>query len=134
MKIAPQVIFYNFACSLEKYCFDLTSKGALDPSYILKCLKQIISKAGNTAFGLFSQQDAAEILSYVLEELCGESIHASESIGIYIRQTISCTVCQQYTSTEDYFLFSSCLLQSRSEVPKCLLRIKFLEWQKWVLL
>ena len=49
-----------------------TSKGALDPSYLLKCLNQIISKAGNCAFNLFSQQDAAEILSYILEELFGE--------------------------------------------------------------
>ena len=77
------------------------SKVALDPSYFLKCVKQIICKVGNPAFNLFSQQNAAEILSYILEELCGESIHASEDIRIHIRQTISCTTCQQYTSTED---------------------------------
>ena len=70
-----------------------TSKRALDPSYFLKCLKQIISKAGNPAFDLSSQPDAAEILSYILEELCGKSIHASESIIIHIRQMISCTAC-----------------------------------------
>ena len=87
--------FVRIASSLQ------TSKGALDPSYVLKCLKQIISKAGNPAPHLFSQQDAAEFLSYILEELCGESIHASESIRIHIRQTISSTACQQYTSTED---------------------------------
>ena len=57
--------------------------------------------ARNRAFNLFYQQDAAEILSYILEELCGESIYASESIRIHIRQTISCTACQQYTSAED---------------------------------
>ena len=51
-----------------------TSKGALDPSYFLKCLKQIISKAGNPAFDLFAQQDAPEFLSYILEELHGVSI------------------------------------------------------------
>ena len=71
-----------------------TSKGALDPSYYLKYQRQIISKAGNPTFDLFFQQDAAEILSYILEELCEESIHASESIKIHIRQTVSCTVCQ----------------------------------------
>ena len=91
-----------------------TSKGALDPSYFLKCLKQIISKAGNPAFDGFTQQDAAEILSYILEELCGESINASESIRIHIRQNISCTACQQYTSTETHLLFSTCLFQGRS--------------------
>ena len=56
---------------------------------------------GNPAFELFSKQDAAEILSYILQELCGESIHASESIRIHIRQIISCTACLQYTSTKD---------------------------------
>ena len=77
-----------------------TSEGTLDSSYFLKCLEQIISKAGNPAFDLFFQQDAAEIL-YILEELCGESTHASESIRIYVK------ACQQYTSTED----SSSILQ-----------------------
>ena len=76
-----------------------TSKGAIDPSYVLECLKKIISKDRNPAFDISSQQDAAEILSYILEELCGESIHASESIRSHVRQTISCTACQQYTST-----------------------------------
>ena len=71
-----------------------TFKGALDPSYFLKYQRQIISKAGNPTLDLFFQQDAAEILSYILEELCEESIHASESIKIHIRQTVSCTVCQ----------------------------------------
>ena len=84
-----------------------TYKEGLDPYYFLNCLKQIISKAENLAFDLFSQQDAAEILSYILEELCGESIHASESIRIHIRQSISCTACQQYTATKD----SSSILQ-----------------------
>ena len=84
-----------------------TSKGALDPSYFLKCLKQIISKTGNHAFDLFSQQDVAQILSDILEELFGESLHVSESIRTHIRQTISSTACQQYTSTE----YSSSILQ-----------------------
>ena len=78
------------------------SEGGLDPSYFLKCLKQIISKVGNPAFDLFAQQDGAEMLSYILE-LYGQSIHASESIRIHIRQTISCTACQQYTLTEDSY-------------------------------
>ena len=84
-----------------------TSNVALDLSYFLKCLKQIIAKAGNRAFDIFSQQYAAEILSYILEELCGESLYASEFMRIHIRQIISCTTCQQYTSTED----SSSVLQ-----------------------
>ena len=65
------------------------SKWALDPSYFLKCLKQIVSKAENSAFHLFSQHNAVEIISYILEELCGEAIDVSESIRIHIRQIIS---------------------------------------------
>ena len=65
-----------------------TSKGALDPSYFLKCLKHILSKTRYLAFNLFLQQDTAEILPYILEELCGESIHASESIRIHIRLSL----------------------------------------------
>lgn len=52
-----------------------TSIVALDPSYFLKCLKQIF-KAGNPASDLFSQEDGNEILSDILEELWGESTHA----------------------------------------------------------
>ena len=78
-----------------------TAKVALDPSYFLKYLKQIISKTGNPTFDLFSQYHAAKILSYILGELYGESIHASESTRIRVRQIISCTMCQQYPSTED---------------------------------
>ena len=84
-----------------------TAKVALDPSYFLKYLKQIISKTGNPTFDLFSQYHAAKILSYILGELYGESIHASESIRNYIRQTILCPACQQFTSTENL----SCILQ-----------------------
>ena len=44
-----------------------TSKEALHSSNFFKCLRQIISKAVNLAFDLFSQQDTAEILSYILK-------------------------------------------------------------------
>ena len=59
---------------------------ALDSSYFLKCQK--ITKAGNPTFDLFSQQDAAETLSFILQEICGESINASESTAINISQTL----------------------------------------------
>ena len=39
-----------------------TSKRALDPSWALECLNQIISKAENPSFNSFSQQNTAEIL------------------------------------------------------------------------
>ena len=59
-----------------------TSKGALDPSYFLKCLKQILEILLGWKSCFQSIFPAAEILPYILEELCGESIHASESIRI----------------------------------------------------
>ena len=62
-----------------------TSKGALDPSYFLKCLKQILEILLGWKFCFQSIFPAAEILPYILEELCGESIHASESIRIHMR-------------------------------------------------
>ena len=58
-----------------------TSKVALDAFYFLKRLKQIITKAGNPPFDLFSQQDAAAILSYILKELYGESVYFSHYIS-----------------------------------------------------
>ena len=91
------------------------------------CLKQIISKAGNPAFDLFSQQDAAEILSYILEEFCGESVHASESIRIHIRQTIPAA----HFNWRLIFYSPAACFRVDPEVPKLLLRIKFLEWRKW---
>ena len=57
---------------------------ALDPSYFLKCLTKVIIKAGNLAFDLFSQQDAAEVLPCILEELCEEYIYSSEFIKVHI--------------------------------------------------
>ena len=76
---------------------------ALDPSYFFKCLTKIIIKAGNLAFDLFSQQDAVEVLSYILEELCGESIHSGEFIRVHSRQTIFWTACKKYTSTDNSY-------------------------------
>jgi len=78
-----------------------TSKNVLDPSQFLKCLDQLIKKAGNKSFKLFQQQDAAEVISYILEELCSESIHAMNLLAIHTRQHITCTVCQQISTTEE---------------------------------
>ena len=78
-----------------------TSRNALDPSQFLKRLDQLIKKAGNKSFKLFQQQDAAEVLSYILEELCSESIHAMNLLSTYTRQHITCTACQQISTSEE---------------------------------
>ena len=80
-----------------------------------------------SAFDLFSQPDAAEILSYILEELCGKSIHTSESIRIYIRQLSLAQHASSILQLKTHLLFSSCLFQSQSRGAKFILRIEFIE-------
>ena len=78
---------------------------ALDPSSFLKCLKQIICKAwSNPAFDLFSQQDAAEIVSYILEKLC----------GLYMAVNLL------------EFISDRLPLPQHAKAPKFLIRIKFI--------
>ena len=95
-------ILSPFASSFVKLMSLLkSSKSALDPSHFLRHLKQIILKSGRPDFDIFQQQDAAEILLCVLEELCGESILAQDSINVQVRKSITCTTCQQESVSEE---------------------------------
>ena len=78
-----------------------TSKRPLDPSQFLRFLNQIVHRAGNLDFDLFQQQDAAEILGYILEEFCSECVQSRNLVSISIRQTVTCSSCHQTTLTED---------------------------------
>ena len=50
-------------------------KTALDPPQFLLCLQNVLIKSGKSDFNLFQQQDASEIISYILEEeLCVEDM------------------------------------------------------------
>ena len=47
-----------------------SSKTAIDPSQFLRFLKKVLVKSGKPHFNIFGQQDAAEILACILDELC----------------------------------------------------------------
>ena len=78
-----------------------TAKAAIDPSPFLRFLKQVLMKMGRTDFDLFQQQDAGEILSCVLNELCSESVQSSDSIKLHVKNTVCCNLCLQSSITED---------------------------------
>ena len=81
-----------------------TAKYAIDPSQFLRFLKQVLTKTGRTDFNLFEQQDASEILSCVLNELCSESLQASIPIKLHVKNTVTCNLCFQSSVTEDPFM------------------------------
>ena len=78
-----------------------TSKTPIDPSQFLRFLKQVLVKSGRADFNLFQQQDAAEILSCILIELCSESPIASDMISVYVKNTTTCSQCLQSNIIED---------------------------------
>ena len=84
-----------------------SSKSPLDPSQFLRFLQRIIAKSGNTGFELFQQQDAAEVLSYIFDEFCGESLHAQHMLKFKMQSEITCSTCQNESISED----TSSLLQ-----------------------
>ena len=78
-----------------------TSKSPLDPSQFLRSLKQVLIKSGRSEFNLFQQQDACEILSCILDELCSESVLALHLININIKNTVTCNSCLLSNIQED---------------------------------
>ena len=78
-----------------------TSEHPLDPSPFLRFLQQVLIRDGRTDFNLFQQQDACEILSCILNELCGESLLASHAINIHVRNSVTCNTCFGNNLQED---------------------------------
>ena len=106
------VKFWQFVAAFVKIMPLLQrSKVDLHSSYFLKCLKRIISKAGNPAFDLFSQQDAAEMLSNILEKLCEESLaqYASSILQLngYKQQYTPTAVSESIHSSLNSYLESN---------------------------
>ena len=66
---------------------------AVDPSNFLWALKRKISSTSGSPFDFNRQQDAAEILQHVLDELKGISVAASDLISNTQRITITCNTC-----------------------------------------
>ena len=65
----------------------------IDPSNFLWALKRSLSSTRVTPFDFNSQQDVAEILQVVLDELKGVSLAASSLIFNTLRTTVSCNTC-----------------------------------------
>ena len=65
----------------------------IDPSNFLWALKPNLSSTRVTPFDFNSQQDVAEILQVVLDELKGVSLAASSLISNTLRTTVSCNTC-----------------------------------------
>ena len=93
-----------------------TSKGALDPSYFLKYLKQIISKAGNAAFDLYFPSRMLLKSYHIFWKNSVESLY----MPVNLLEFISDRLAQHASSIlqlKTHLLFSSCLFQSRSRGP-----------------
>ena len=69
------------------------SNKPVDPSNFLWALSRKISESRHAPFNFNSQQDAAEVLQFVIDELKGTSVAASDLISNTIRISISCNQC-----------------------------------------
>ena len=69
------------------------STKAIDLSNFLWALKRSLSSKRVTPFYFNSQQDVAETLQLVLDELKGVSLAASSLISNTLRTTVSCNTC-----------------------------------------
>ena len=58
-------------------------------------------------FVVNSQQDVPEVLSYILDNVCGMSVLAQDLIKIVIRNKITCTNCLQSDDQEDIHMKSA---------------------------
>ena len=73
----------------------------VDPSNFLWALSRKISESRDVPFNFNSQQDAAEVLQFVIDELKGTSVAASDLISNTIRINISCNQCFCFSAKEE---------------------------------
>ena len=69
------------------------SNKPVDPSNFLSALTCKILEPRHAPFNFNSQQDAAEVLQFVIHELKGTSVAASDLISNTIRINVSCNQC-----------------------------------------
>ena len=77
-----------------------SAKSPSDPSFFLKSLKDVFIREGRS-FDLHAQQDVAEVLEILLEELSGPSIITSVVYNIKSLVSTICHTCHQLNRTED---------------------------------
>ena len=89
-----------FTSSFFEIMHSLTSSvKPIDPSRFLRSLTDVIHRSGQTDFNIFSQQDAAEVLEYILNEFSSQSVLARDKLKFVVRTTITCNTCLQESSS-----------------------------------
>ena len=76
------------------------SSKPVDPSNFLWALKRKLSNLKGVPFAFNTQQDVAEILQVVLDELKGVSLAASQLISNTQKITVSCNTCFCFSESE----------------------------------
>ena len=76
-------------------------KKPVDPSNFLWALTRKISESRHAPFNFNSQQDAAEVLQFVTDELKGTSVAASDLISNTLIINVSCNQCFCFSAKED---------------------------------
>ena len=77
------------------------SNKPVDSSNFLWALSRKISESRHAPFNFNSQQDAAPVLQFVIDELRGTSVAASDLISSTIRINISCNQCFCFSAIEE---------------------------------
>ena len=80
-----------------------SSRTHVDPSLFLNSLQTVIRNAGAANFEINAQQDAADVLRYILNEVAPSAITASESLLGRCLTIRTCSGCLSFQSTEDNF-------------------------------
>ena len=77
------------------------SNKPVDPSNFLWALTRKISEPRHAPFNFNSQQDAAELLHFVIDELKDTSVAASDLISNTIRINVLCNQCIRFSAKEE---------------------------------
>ena len=77
------------------------SNKPVDPSNFLWALTRKISESRHAPFNFNSQQDAAEVLQFVIDDLKGTSVAASDLISNTIGINVSCNQCFCFSVKEE---------------------------------
>ena len=78
-----------------------SSRTAVDPSQFLRHLRITLIKSGKNEFNIFQQQDAAEILTHILNEFYVELPQIQQFLFSKMRNETTCNFCHESTLNED---------------------------------
>ena len=78
-----------------------SARGPIDPSDFLRHLQNGLIRSGKPHFNIFQQQDAAEILTFMLAELSATNPFVENLITVCYRVQVTCNKCNQDNLKED---------------------------------